>query len=112
MIANDDAGTARQIPLLPEGDSIERRFRRFHREHPEILERLLALVEKARHRGVRRLGIAQLWEVLRWEVTLEAGEGDDRYKLNNDYRSRYARLLMAVDRSLVDFFETRRLKAR
>ncbi len=52
------------------------------------------------------------FEVLRWEWTI-AGLPDDaeEWKLNNNYTSRYARLIMDENPLLVGLFELRELKA-
>jgi hypothetical protein len=50
-----------------------------------------------------------LFEVLRWRHTLRTG--GDEFKLNNNYRSYYSRLIMLTEADLTDVFETRRLHA-
>ena len=73
-------------------DSIHERFIEFSREHPEVYRELevLATVWLRRH---DRLGIGMLWERLRWEYGVGDHSGKD-FKLNNDYRSHFARLLI------------------
>jgi hypothetical protein len=85
----------------------------FHVKHPEVYERLVALCRHARSRGRRRIGIGMLWEVLRWERILDGlpDPGEDR-KLNDHYRSRYARLIMEREPDLKGIFETRALRSR
>ena len=58
----------------------------------------------------KRYGIGGLWERLRWHFHIEQGLGDD-FKLNNDFRSRYARLLLEDHPELGAFFELRELRA-
>lgn len=57
------------------------------------------------------MGIAMLWERMRWELTVETDSVDlgDDFKLNNNYRSRYARLIMNNEPDLAGFFDIRRL---
>ncbi len=90
--------------------SIEAQFEAFHTRHPEVYASLVTLAYQARGRD-RRIGIGMLFEVLRWEWTL-AGLPDDaeEFKLNNNYRSRYARLIMADHPQLDGLFELRELK--
>ncbi len=83
------------------------RFREFHRENPQVYDRLLGLALEWKRRGRTRCGIGMLWEVLRWQTGMETG--GDPYKLNNNYRSRYARLMMEREPELLGFFETREL---
>lgn len=86
--------------------SLEARFRVFHAANPHVYVQLRSLALAARRRGVRRIGIGQLFEVLRWNTMLRT-RGNE-FKLNNDFRAPYARLLMASDPFLAGMFETRR----
>lgn len=91
------------------GSTIDERFADFHQKNPHVYRNLvrLALDDSARR---RRRGVAALFEELRY-----AYESTDRdpadYKLNNDYASRYARLIMHSEPRLAGHFETRALKA-
>lgn len=100
-----------QLGLELEG-RIERDFRAFHRRHPEVYRILCSLALRAIDRGKTKIGIAMLWEVMRWEAWLGRGVGDEPFKLNNNYRSRYARLLMEREPALAGVFETRELRTR
>jgi hypothetical protein len=89
------------------------RFADFHAGNPDVYSELVSLARLARGRGLRRYGIGQLWEVLRWQRFMRTRDDNTRgAKLNNDYRSRYARLIMDHEPDLDGFFETRRLRAR
>ncbi len=90
--------------------SIESRFEAFHARHPDVYASLVTLAYQA-HVNRNRIGIGMLFEVLRWEWTI-AGLPDDaeEFKLNNNYRSRYARLIMAEHPDLDGLFELRELK--
>ena len=63
-----------------------------------------------RRRGVTQYGIGGLFEVLRWQRRMETVDPASDYKLNNNYRSFYARLLMEREPELRDFFELRSLR--
>jgi hypothetical protein len=52
-----------------------------------------------------------LYEVLRWQYFMTTTDPASDFKLNNNYRSRYARLIMVQEIELVDAFEIRELKA-
>lgn len=71
---------------------VERAFRIFHRTNPHVLRSLIELTEELHRTGARRIGMKMLFEVLRWQTML-ATRGDD-FKLNNNYCSYYARVLM------------------
>ena len=91
------------------GLSIQERFERFHDENPEVYELLVRFAHEAHAAGRSRLGIGALWERLRWHTSVET-EGEP-YKLNDNYRSRYARLLAERNPELAHLFETRKLRA-
>ena len=88
-------------------DRLQVRFVKFDAEHPEVYKKLVELALSYHNRGVRR-GIAHLWEVLRYTIWINH---DEDFMLNNDFRSRYARLLMEREPLLRGYFETRRLRS-
>lgn len=92
------------------GRTIEQDFWNFHRANPHVYDRLVQMCREAKGRGVRKLGIGMLFEVLRWEHMLRTA--GDAFKLNNNYRSYYARLIMERNSDLRGIFETRQLSAR
>lgn len=92
-------------PVLSAADRI---FLEFHYANPRVYETLVELARKAKKQGRDRIGIKMIWEVARWEIFLRT-KGDE-YKLNNNYHSRYARLIMAAEPDLVGIFATRKLK--
>jgi hypothetical protein len=96
------------VNRVPKG-SIEQRFERFHADNPWVYERLRALALDMVRKGHKRVGIGMLFEVLRWQYA-RVTVSDDGLKLNNNLRSRYARLLMEREPELADAFETRTLK--
>ena len=100
-----------QLALGLDRISLQERFMRFHRAHPEVYAALVRLARQARaRRHDRRLGIKQLFEVVRWEMHVSQ---DDRetFKLNNNMTSRYARLIAAQEPDLANAFELRELRA-
>ena len=93
-------------------DSIQTKFELFHARHPDVYDALVSLARQGIARGRTRLGMKQLFEVLRWEWMLGGLDDDHEYwKLNNNYTSRYARLIMAQEPDLYGVFETRDLTA-
>lgn len=91
-------------------DDLDARFAAFHADHPEVYEHLVRLARQAVAAGHNRIGIATLYERLRWEYMVGDLTGDG-YKLNNSWRSRYARLIAAQEADLADVFETRELRS-
>lgn len=96
-------------PLYAPDWTIQERFEAFHQANPHVYQRLRELALDLTAHGHRRIGIGMLFEVLRWQAMIVT-EGDD-YRLNNNHRSRYARMLAAQEPALADVFETRELKA-
>ncbi|MED1863375.1 hypothetical protein P4V41_07885 [Fictibacillus nanhaiensis] len=88
--------------------TIEQRFEHFHNTNPHVYETLVRLTRTAKLKGKEKIGIGMLWEVLRWESFIHTQ--DDKFKLNNDYRSRYARMIMDNEKDLANIFEVRGLR--
>lgn len=89
---------------------IDERFNEFHASNPHVYRALCMLARGAIAQGKRKIGIGALWERARWDLWLESTEEAPR--LNNDYRSRYARLLMANEPDLAGVFEVRGLRSQ
>lgn len=90
--------------------SIDARFREYDRAHPEVFRKFRELADGLRAAGWSRYSADALMHRIRWHYHVE--RQDREWKINNDFSSRYARLLMDVDPSFVGFFETRVLKSR
>lgn len=84
-------------------------FEAFHRANPRVYATLARLARQAVAAGKRRVGIKMLWEVMRWEMWITTT--DDAFRLNNNWPSRYARLLMQREPDLAGLFETRELRS-
>jgi len=105
---------ARQPSLLDpppaQGDlSIDERFRQFHEANPQVYRALREMALAQAAAGVRRISPKLLFEQLRARGVATA-TGDDPYRLNNIYTSRYARLL-AAEPGLADRIPLRKLMA-
>ncbi|MEK2479553.1 hypothetical protein [Streptomyces noursei] len=87
--------------------TIQERFEAFHQLNPWILKHLERLTGDCVERGLKRIGIGMLFEVLRWQYGL-ATRGEP-WKLNNDYRSRYVRRLIELHPEWSPLFETRKI---
>lgn len=93
----------------PQGESIYDAFVRFHAENPHVYVDLVRLARQAKRRDVSKIGIGMLFEVLRWGRLLQT-RGDD-FKLNNNFRAYYARMIMLREPDLDGIFELRQLHA-
>lgn len=96
-------------PVWTKGLSIDEAFTLFHETNPHIYARLRDLAFQAKQSGARRIGIKALFERLRWDYMIRS-RGDE-FKLNNNYHSRYARLLMEREPELAGLFELRNLRS-
>jgi len=100
------------VPVLPEPRElgIQARFRKFHENNPEVYNNLVRLAREFRSRSFnlnRKMSVSMLFEVLRWNYFIEVDQGEEEFKLSNDFRAPYARLIMQQERDLSDAFNTR-----
>lgn len=84
---------------------LDAQFEKFHKENPRVYQELCSLTQQAYDRGRERIGMRMLFEVVRWNRFLQTT--DPQFKLNNNYCSRYARLIMAQNPKFQGIFETR-----
>jgi hypothetical protein len=90
--------------------TIQESFELFHEEHPEVYKELVKLARIRKLSGKSKCGIKTLWEVMRWQFELKT-PGDEEFKLNNNFHSRYVRMICANEPDLATMFEMRKLKA-
>lgn len=83
-----------------------RRFVAWHRANPRVYELIERFVGELVRSGRKRVGIALIWERLRWEIALETGTEP---KLNNSHRSFAARLYLIHHPEHAGVFATRRV---
>ncbi len=90
-------------------DKIQREFERFHKENPHVLAELEHMAGAWFDKGHPSVSISMLFEALRWLSGIETT--GDPYRLNNNYRSRYVRLMIARHPEWEDRFQVRELAA-
>jgi hypothetical protein len=98
-------------PATGRAKTIDARFRDFHDANPLVYANLVRLAREAKGRGHNRISIGMLWEVLRWNKLVAIIDGSSRYELNDNYRSRFARLIMEQEPELDGIFEVRELRS-
>jgi hypothetical protein len=96
------------VPLR-RGTTIDEQFRDFHEANPHVFNNLRTLALRLKQQGRTRIGMKMLFEVLRYQYLIHT-EGD-AFRLNNNYTSRYTRLLCEKEPSLGGLFETRSLRS-
>lgn len=91
-------------------ETIRRQFLNFHIAHPEVYVEILELCRQWVSRGTERWSIDGVFEVLRWQRRFrDLPAAGEEFKLNNNYRAHYARLVVQ-EPGLASIFELRKLK--
>lgn len=100
-----------QTALLP--DPIEHAFLAYHHANPHVYNELVRLARRWKAAGHDKTSIAMLFEVLRWQVGL-AGATDEAspFRLSNNYKPHYARLIQANEPDLAGIFDLKPLFRR
>jgi len=87
------------------------RFQEFHATNPHVYSTLVFQCKAYRNKHPdRQLGIATLWENLRWDYLMSVDHGID-FKLNNNHKAHYSRMIMANEPSLSDIFAVREMQS-
>lgn len=89
--------------------TIQQKFEKFNRENPTIYKELVRLATIAKVQGVQRYSAKAMFEVIRWNFVLRRLGAN--FRINNDFTSRYARLINRREPGLRNFFTVRKLKA-
>lgn len=91
--------------------TITESFIDFHNKNPAVYKTLVFQSRQYRRmHPTKKLGIATLWENLRWDFMMTTDAEDD-FKLNNNHKAHFARMIMNENPDLADLFETRETKA-
>lgn len=88
-------------------DQIQENFEAFHAEHPEVYTLFKVFTQQLLDRGYKNGSANLIFERIRWETGLDLPQNP--VKLNNNYRSRYARMYEADFPKRAGFFRTRAL---
>jgi hypothetical protein len=81
------------------------RFEAFHRQNPHVFDAIEVLTWEMKKWKWPKASISLIYERLRWIHAIKT-QGD-KYKLSNDFRAYYARLVMAKNPALKGFFGLR-----
>lgn len=95
-------------PDYSEAPTIQARWEAWEAANPWVVPFVEALIRRLLDAGHKRVGLKQCWEVVRYEYGATTG---DRFKANNDFTSRAARLILARHPEWAPFIETRELRA-
>lgn len=80
-------------------------FDKYNLEHPDIFKRFVELACAMKIAGRKRYGAMSIIEAMRWEYDIANPKGE--FKINNNFRSLFARLLAYQDPAFEEFFEFR-----
>ena len=80
-------------------------FEDFHADNPEVYSLLVRLARTLRVRGYNKFSITLIYEMARWTKMMETTDGE--YKLNNNWKPNYARLIMEQEPDLQGVFDLR-----
>lgn len=82
-------------------------FLSYHAANPHIADELERLALDLVNHGHEKIGMGMLFEVLRWHYALSSHTCEP-FKLNNNYRAFYSRMLEHRHEKLVGVFNMRR----
>ena len=89
--------------------TLDERFQAYHEAHPDIYAEFKRVATQLLERGRTHYGAGAIFEFIRFQRDLYGGRDTEPYKINNDYRSRYTRKLIADDPRFSSFFAVRKL---
>jgi len=89
--------------------TVKERFEQFHADNPHVYDVLVSISREGRRRGLEQWSIAGAFEVARYERRFSTT--DESFKIRNDFKPHYARLIMEREPDLDGFFATRELTA-
>jgi hypothetical protein len=90
-------------------DVIDAKFWEYHKNNPIVFKAFKRFAEEVKRRGFDTYSAKAIFERVRWHISFET-ISEDGFKLNNNYTSRYARLLVLEVPEFDGFFRTRTLK--
>ncbi len=104
----EEAILSQQVDIFTQESGAEQRFKDFHENNPHVYKKLVQMTNDLKSQGHRKIGMQMLFEVIRWRSMMSTN--GDAYKMNNDYCSRYSRMIMENEPELDGIFNTRGLK--
>ena len=90
---------------------IDRKFMEFHTNNPHIMDAIIRYTRQLKSAGRKHFGMAAVFERIRWDyaVQLKRTENDKGFKISNDFRSRYARLIEQLHPEFKGFYKTKQI---
>ena len=91
------------------GGTNRERFEQFHSDNPHVYDVRVSISREGRRRGMSQWSIAGAFEVARYERRFSTT--DESFKIRNDFKPHYARLIMEREGDLKGFFIIKELTA-
>jgi len=88
--------------------SLDSKFATYHSENPHIYREFEKMTFALIRAGKDHYGAKAIFEAMRFETIIS---GNDDFKINNNYTSRYVRMFDKKHPGLSDFFRKRELKS-
>ncbi len=82
-------------------------FQQYDNDNPEIWALFVHYASLAKQKGFQKYSAYALFNIIRWETKVN---GDDSFKINNNYQPDYARKMEKEFPEFEGFFEKRTLK--
>jgi len=92
-------------------NKIDRKFLEYHSDNPQIYDSIVRYARQLKAAGRTTFGIGAIVERIRWDYAISTKPDEKGFKISNDYRSRYSRLVMINCADLRGFFKTKQLEA-
>jgi hypothetical protein len=87
-----------------------RAFMRFHDANPHVYDAMVRYSRELKARGKNKIGVEIILGRVRWDFTVST-VGDSEYKISNNHKPFYARLIMHREADLAGLFELREAEA-
>lgn len=84
-------------------------FKKYDKENPQIWEGFVKYAKEAKSKGFKNYSANGIFEILRWHTGVN---GNDQFKISNNYRPDYARKMMEAYPEFEGFFRVKQLKAK
>jgi len=89
---------------------LQLKFEEYHKNNPQVFDLFEKFAKKIRTIGYKNFGAKAIMERVRWEMIV-SNTNNEPFKINNNYTSRYVRLLEDKDNSFEGFFRKRQLRS-
>jgi len=89
-------------------NTIDKQFIKFHQDNPHVYDEIKKYADQIWQAGHRQFGMKAIFERIRWDAAF--GTSGVPFKINNNYTSRYVKLLERDHPRVGGFFRVREIK--